>query len=99
MRLTGGEPLAAPRLHRLVASIARSPGIDDIALSTNGLAARGATGRLRAAGLRRVNVSLDTLREDRFAAIARRPGLDRVLRGIDAAIAAGARRRSRSTAS
>ncbi len=90
IRLTGGEPLLRPGLHRLVASIAQTPGIDDVALSTNGLLLEEQLPALRAAGLSRVNVSLDTLREDRFAAIARRPGLDRVLRGIDAAIAAGA---------
>jgi cyclic pyranopterin phosphate synthase len=90
VRLTGGEPLLRPGLHRLVASIAQTPGIDDVALSTNGLLLEEQLPELCAAGLRRVNVSLDTLREDRFAAIARRPGLDRVLRGIDAAIAAGA---------
>jgi len=90
VRLTGGEPLLRPNLDRLVAQIARIPGIDDVALSTNGLLLEEQLLALRAAGLSRVNVSLDTLREDRFAAIARRPGLDRVLRGIDAALGAGA---------
>ena len=69
--------------------IAAIPGIDDIALSTNALLLAEQAPALAAAGLRRVNVSLDTLHEDRFTAIARRPGLDRVLAGIDAAIAAG----------
>ena len=87
IRLTGGEPLIRRDLHKLVARIASIPGIDDIALSTNGLLLAEQAPALRAAGLLRVNISLDTLREDRFTAIARRPGLDRVLAGIDAALA------------
>ena len=89
IRLTGGEPLIRRDLDHLVAMIAAVPGIDDIALSTNGLLLQQQAPALAAAGLRRVNVSLDTLHEDRFTAIARRPGLERVLAGIDAAIAHG----------
>ncbi len=89
IRLTGGEPLVRRGLATLVARIARVPGIDDIALSTNGLLLAEQANELRAAGLTRANISLDTLQTDRFFAIARRPGLDRVLAGIDAAIAAG----------
>jgi cyclic pyranopterin phosphate synthase len=89
IRLTGGEPLVRTDLERLVALIAAIPGIDDISLSTNGLLLAEKAQTLRDAGLTRVNVSLDTLREDRFAVIARRPGLERVLAGIDAAFAAG----------
>jgi cyclic pyranopterin phosphate synthase len=89
IRLTGGEPLLRRDLHRLVRGIASVPGIDDIALSTNGLLLEQQLPSLVDAGLRRINLSLDTLRADRFEAIARRPGLDRVVRGIDAAIAAG----------
>ncbi len=89
IRLTGGEPLLRRDLARLVAAIARVDGIDDIALSTNALLLEEQLPGLVAAGLRRVNVSLDTLRPERFEAIARRPGLDLVLRGIDAAVAAG----------
>jgi GTP 3',8-cyclase len=89
IRLTGGEPLVRRNLSRLVAAIAAVPGIDDIALSTNGLLLEEQLPELLAAGLRRINLSLDTLRADRFEAIARRPGLDAVLRAIDAAIAAG----------
>lgn len=89
IRLTGGEPLIRRDLDQLVAQIAAIPGIDDIALSTNGLQLEAQAPALAAAGLNRVNVSLDTLRADRFAAIARRPGLDRVLAGIDAALAHG----------
>ncbi|MBD5634265.1 MAG: GTP 3',8-cyclase MoaA [Candidatus Eremiobacteraeota bacterium] len=89
LRLTGGEPLVRPNLAELVRRLAAVDGIDDIALSTNGLLLAEQVRGLAAAGLRRVNVSLDTLRPERFEAIARRPGLDRVLAGIDAAIAAG----------
>jgi len=89
IRLTGGEPLVRKELSGLVAALASIPGIDDIALSTNGLLLDEQIGQLAAAGLRRVNLSLDTLRPDRFEAIARRPGLDLVLRGLDAAIRAG----------
>jgi cyclic pyranopterin phosphate synthase len=89
IRLTGGEPLIRRDLDRLVAMIAAIPGIDDIALSTNALLLAEQAPALVAAGLRRVNISLDTLQDDRFTAIARRPGLDRVLAGIEAAIAAG----------
>jgi cyclic pyranopterin phosphate synthase len=89
IRLTGGEPLLRPNVERLVAMIARIPGIEDIALSTNGLLLEEQIDALAAAGLRRVNVSLDTLRADRFEEIARRPGLDRVLGAIEAAIDRG----------
>ncbi len=89
IRLTGGEPLVRRNLVDLVRAIASVRGIDDVSLSTNGLLLAPLASELAAAGLRRVNVSLDTLREDRFLAIARRPGLDRVIAGIDAAIEAG----------
>ena len=89
IRISGGEPLIRRSLDRLVAAIDAVPGIDDIALSTNALLLDEQIDALAAAGLRRVNVTLDTLREDRFERIARRPGLARVLAGIDAAIAAG----------
>jgi cyclic pyranopterin phosphate synthase len=89
VRLTGGEPLIRRDLDRLVAKLAAIPGIVDIALSTNGLLLGQQAPALRAAGLTRANISLDSLREDRFTAIARRPGLAKVLEGIDAAIEAG----------
>jgi GTP 3',8-cyclase len=89
IRLTGGEPLIRRDLPKLVRMLAAIPGIDDIALSTNGMMLADQIDALVDAGLRRVNISLDTLREDRFFAIARRPGLDRVLAGIDAALRAG----------
>jgi cyclic pyranopterin phosphate synthase len=87
-RLTGGEPLArrgAVALVRLLAAL----GPDDLALTTNGLHLADFAAELKAAGLDRVTVSLDTLRPERFEAIARRPGLERILAGIAAARAAG----------
>lgn len=89
IRLTGGEPLVRRNLSRLVRAVASVPGIDDIALSTNGLLLEAQLDELVAAGLRRINLSLDTLRADRFYEIARREGLDAVLRAIDAALEAG----------
>jgi cyclic pyranopterin phosphate synthase len=89
VRLTGGEPLLRRELSRLVAAVAAIDGIDDVSLSTNGLLLESQLPDLMAAGLRRINLSLDTLRSDRFEAIARRPGLESVLRGLDAAIGAG----------
>lgn len=89
IRLSGGEPLIRRNLDRLIEAIARVPGIDDIALSTNALLLEEQLDDLVRAGLRRVNVSLDTLDAARFTELARRPGLDRVLAGIEAAVAAG----------
>jgi cyclic pyranopterin phosphate synthase len=89
IRLTGGEPLIRRDLPKLVRKLAAIDGITDIALSTNGMMLAEQIDELVDAGLRRVNVSLDTLREDRFFAIARRPGLERVMDGIDAALRAG----------
>jgi cyclic pyranopterin phosphate synthase len=89
IRLTGGEPLIRRNLSDLVAKLAAIDGIEDIALSTNALLLAEQVVDLKRAGLNRVNISLDTLREDRFEKIARRPGLSKVLAGIDAAIEAG----------
>lgn len=89
VRLTGGEPLIRRDIAELVRALAAVPGVEDIALSTNGLLLGEMAVELAEAGLRRANVSLDTLRANRFVAIARRPGLERVLAGIDAALAAG----------
>ena len=90
VRLTGGEPLLRPDLEQLVAEIAAAPGAEDLALTTNGaLLARRAAG-LRAAGLHRVTVSLDSLDPDVFAALAdTKVPLSRVLAGLAAARDAG----------
>lgn len=72
LRLTGGEPTIRPQLERLVRMLRRVPGIEDIALSTNGVRLPAMAGALRDAGLDRVNMSADSLRPERIAAIARR---------------------------
>ena len=87
-RLTGGEPLARRGVVELVRLLA-ALGPGDLALTTNGLHLADFAAGLKAAGLMRVTVSLDTLRSDRFEAITRRTGLDRILAGIEAARAAG----------
>jgi cyclic pyranopterin phosphate synthase len=89
IRLTGGEPLMRRDLPRLVEMIAAVSGIRDIGLTTNGLLLAEAAQRLHDAGLRRINISLDTLSPERFRELARRDGLDRVLDGIQAARKAG----------
>ncbi|HKQ60650.1 MAG TPA: GTP 3',8-cyclase MoaA [Candidatus Polarisedimenticolaceae bacterium] len=89
VRLTGGEPLVRRDVARLVALLAAEPRLEDLALTTNGVLLEAHAAELAAAGLRRVNVSLDTLDPARFARLTRRPALERVLRGIAAAVAAG----------
>jgi GTP 3',8-cyclase len=89
LRLTGGEPLVRAELPRLVKMLADLPGIDDLALTTNGILLEEQAAELRCAGLERLNISLDTLNEETFQKISRREGLDRVLAGIAAAQRAG----------
>jgi cyclic pyranopterin phosphate synthase len=87
IRLTGGEPTVRAHLPVLVQKLAALP--VDLALTTNGATLRSVAADLAAAGLRRVNVSLDSLRPDRFTELTRRDELDNVLDGIDAAVEAG----------
>ena len=87
IRITGGEPTVRAHLPVLVAKLAALP--VDLALTTNGATLRSCAADLAGAGLRRVNVSLDSLRADRFAAMTRRDELTNVLDGIDAAVEAG----------
>ncbi|HEX2699708.1 MAG TPA: GTP 3',8-cyclase MoaA [Acidimicrobiales bacterium] len=87
IRITGGEPTARAQLPVLVEKLTRL-GVD-VSLTTNGLSLRLLADDLRAAGLRRLNVSCDTLRRRRFAEMTRRDDLPRVLDGIDAAVASG----------
>lgn len=72
LRLTGGEPTIRPDLERLVAMLRAIPGVEDISLSTNGVRLAELAPRLRAAGLDRVNISIDSLRPERVKAISRR---------------------------
>jgi cyclic pyranopterin phosphate synthase len=89
IRLTGGEPLVRRDLSDLVGMLADLSGIEDLSLTTNGLLLGSMAGELKRAGLRRVNVSLDTLQPERFASMTRRDALSKALDGIAAAIAAG----------
>jgi cyclic pyranopterin phosphate synthase len=89
VRLTGGEPLLRRGLPELVRMLLDVPGVRDLGLTTNGLLLAGQAHSLYAAGLRRLNVSLDTLDPERFRQLARRDGLEQVLAGIDAAQAVG----------
>ena len=89
IRLTGGEPTLRPDLAEIVARLAALRPRPELSLTTNGLRLARLAEPLRAAGLDRVNVSLDTLRRDRFHRIARRDRLDDVLAGLAAARAAG----------
>ena len=89
IRLTGGEPLLRRDLPRLVAMLTPIPGIKDIGLTTNGLLLAQQAQPLFDAGLRRINISLDTLDPARFRQITRRDGLEHVIAGIMAAKRAG----------
>jgi cyclic pyranopterin phosphate synthase len=89
IRLTGGEPLVREDLPVLVRILAGKPGLEDLALTTNGVLLAEHARELRAAGLGRLTVSLDTLRPDRFRALTGRDSHAKVLAGIDAAGAAG----------
>jgi GTP 3',8-cyclase len=85
VRLTGGEPLVRKDLHRLIARLAVVPGLSDISLTTNGALLAEQVDALYTAGLRRINVSIDTLNKDRFTALTKRGNLDDVLSGLFAA--------------
>jgi cyclic pyranopterin phosphate synthase len=89
VRLTGGEPLLRRDLPDLVRLLSLSPGLSELALTTNGLLLEPQAKALKEAGLSRITVSLDTLKPERFRQISRRDGLDDVLSGIEAARAAG----------
>jgi cyclic pyranopterin phosphate synthase len=85
VRLTGGEPLVRRELPTLVRLLADVPGVSDLSLTTNGILLDRLAGPLVDAGLRRLNVSLDSLSHVRFAEITRRDALDRVLAGLEEA--------------
>lgn len=89
IRLTGGEPLFRPDIVEIVKTIASVPGITDISLTTNGMLLSKYAARLKAAGLKRVNISLDTLDPEKFAKITSGGNITVVLAGIDQAILAG----------
>lgn len=91
VRLTGGEPLVRRDLPELVRALRAVEGIEDISLSTNAILLPDVAGELREAGVDRLNISLDTLRRERFTSLARRPErlFDDTMTGIAAAEAAG----------
>lgn len=85
LRVTGGEPLVRKDLPQLIGRLARIPGIQDLSLTTNGLLLAAQAEALYQAGLRRINVHLDTLDRQRFLQITRRDSLPEVLHGIEVA--------------
>jgi cyclic pyranopterin phosphate synthase len=85
LRVTGGEPLVRRDVVRLIESLARLPGLSDLSLTTNGVLLESSAHELAEAGLKRVNVSLDTLDRERFARLTGRDRLPDVLRGLEAA--------------
>jgi GTP 3',8-cyclase len=89
IRITGGEPLVRRGVVDLIGRLSAVPGIDDVSMTTNAMLMPQFAEPLVKAGLKRINVSLDTLRPDRFAHIARADGLEQVLKGIEAAERAG----------
>lgn len=89
LRITGGEPLVRKDAMWLIERLGALPGLDNLVLTTNGSQLERYAVALRNAGVRRLNVSLDTLRPDRFKAITRIGELEKVLRGVAAAQAAG----------
>ncbi|WP_127588402.1 GTP 3',8-cyclase MoaA [Paenibacillus koleovorans] len=89
LRITGGEPLVRKHLEQLIAMLSAIPGIEDIALTTNGIFLAPRAERLRAAGVTRVNISLDSLRADRFAMITRGGDIRKVLASLEESVRVG----------
>jgi cyclic pyranopterin phosphate synthase len=89
LRITGGEPLVRKEVEKLIARLAEIEGLHDLALTTNGFFLEEKAERLAAAGLRRLNVSLDSLRPDRFHQLTKHNSFHKVIAGLKAARAAG----------
>lgn len=89
IRLTGGEPITRRNVERLVASLSKIPGIEDLAMTTNGVLLRQYAAVLKEAGLMRLNVSLDSLKADRFRQITGGGCISDVLQGIEEALHVG----------
>lgn len=85
VRLTGGEPLLRKNLPYLISKLSQIKNIDDLSLTTNGTLLLSYAKELKKSGLKRINVSLDTLRRDRFVQITREDKLEQVLQGIEEA--------------
>jgi len=89
IRITGGEPLVRKGVAEFISKAAAIDGVDELALTTNGLLLEDMASELKSAGLKRVNVSLDTLNPEKFEFITRRKGPEQVLKGIEAAKSVG----------
>ncbi|MDA8121687.1 MAG: GTP 3',8-cyclase MoaA [Deltaproteobacteria bacterium] len=89
VRVTGGEPLVRGGVVDFIRRLSAIPGVADLGMTTNGIGLAEVAGALRQAGLGRVNISLDTIRRDRYAEITRRDRLPDVISGIDAAVREG----------
>lgn len=89
IRLTGGEPLVRNNIMSLVQRLGQLPGLDELAITTNGSQLQRLAPALKAAGVQRINISLDSLNPRKFRHLTRHGNLDQVVAGIDAAIAAG----------
>ena len=89
IRITGGEPLLRKDLERLVARLAKLPGLADLSMTTNGSTLSEKAAALKSAGLRRINVSIDTLDPVKFKRMSKRGDLARVLEGVFAAKSVG----------
>ncbi|MBC7325605.1 MAG: radical SAM protein, partial [Moorella sp. (in: Bacteria)] len=89
IRLTGGEPLVRKNVVTLVRELAALPSIKEVSLTTNGIFLGSLAGALKEAGLSRVNISLDTLKKERYRYITRRGNISSVWQGIRAALVAG----------
>lgn len=89
IRLTGGEPLIRKEIEELTTHLARIPGIESLAITTNGLLLSKKLDALKQAGVTLFNISLDTLKAEKFKAVTRREGLETVLDAIQQTIAAG----------
>ncbi|WP_306603401.1 GTP 3',8-cyclase MoaA [Azonexus sp.] len=97
LRITGGEPLVRKNVMWLIERLGALAGLENLVLTTNGSQLERFAAPLKAAGVRRLNISLDTLKPERFKEITRIGDLDKVLRGIDAATNAGFRRTKLNT--
>ena len=89
IRITGGEPLLRKDLEKLIARLANLEGLADLSMTTNGSTLAQKAAALKAAGLQRINVSIDTLDPEKFKRLSKRGDLDQVLEGVFAAKAAG----------
>jgi len=89
IRYTGGEPLVMKDIDKLIYETSKQPGIDEIAITTNGILLYDMVADLKKAGLKRVNISLDTLDRDKYKSITRRGDLDKVMGSIDKCLTLG----------